>query len=81
MVANLPNHIRIGGVKISVSGTKIELWDQGSYREYSATADAWKVKIADEYGGNPCDGLWLGPAGWSDYARFDRPNPLVPPKG
>ena len=53
MVANLPKHIRIGVVKVSVSGTKIELWDKDSYREYLATADTWKVKIADEYGGNP----------------------------
>jgi hypothetical protein len=53
MVANLPKQIRIGVVKVSVSGTKIELWDKDSYQEYLATADAWKVKIADEYGGNP----------------------------
>jgi metallo-beta-lactamase class B len=53
MVANLPKHIRIGVVKVGVSGTRIELWDKNSYPEYLATADAWKVKIADEYGGNP----------------------------
>jgi metallo-beta-lactamase class B len=53
MVANLPKHIKIGVVKVGVSGTKIELWDKGSYREYLTTADAWKVKIAEEYGGNP----------------------------
>jgi len=29
------------------------LWDKQSYREYLATADAWKVNIANEYGGNP----------------------------
>jgi hypothetical protein len=52
MVANLPKHIRVGVVKVGVSGTKIELWDKDNYREYLATADAWKVKIADEYGGN-----------------------------
>jgi metallo-beta-lactamase class B len=53
MAANLPKQIRIGVVKVSVSGTKIELWDKDSYREYLATADAWKVNIANEYGGNP----------------------------
>jgi hypothetical protein len=53
MVANLPKQIRIGVIKVSVSGTKIELWDKDSYQEYLATADPWKVKIADEYGGNP----------------------------
>jgi hypothetical protein len=53
MVANLPKNIRVGVVKVGVSGTKIELWDQGSYREYLATAEDWKVRFASEYGGNP----------------------------
>lgn len=53
MVANLPKNIRVGVVKVGVSGTKIELWDKDGFREYLATADAWKVKLADEYGGNP----------------------------
>jgi hypothetical protein len=49
----LPKNIRIGVVKVGVSGTKIELWDKDSYREYLATADAWKVNFANGYGGNP----------------------------
>jgi hypothetical protein len=53
MVANLPPQIRVGVVKVGVSGTKIELWDKHGYREYLATADPWKVNIANEYGGNP----------------------------
>jgi hypothetical protein len=53
MVANLPKNIGVGVVKVSVAGTKIELWDKDSYREYLATADAWKVNFANEYGGNP----------------------------
>ena len=53
MVANLPPQIRVGVVKVGVSGTKIELWDKQSFREYLAAADAWKVKIANEYDGNP----------------------------
>ncbi len=53
MVANLPKNIRVGVVKVGVSGTKIELWDKDGFRKYLATADAWKVKIAEEYGGNP----------------------------
>src|SRR5688572_13574820 len=40
MVANLPKNIRVGVVKVGVSGTKIELWDKDSYREYLATADS-----------------------------------------
>jgi len=53
MVANLPKNIRVGIVKVGVSGTKIELWDKNSHRQYLATADAWKVRLADEYGGDP----------------------------
>ena len=53
MVANLPERIRVGVVKVGVSGTRIELWDKNGYREYLATADPWKVQIANEYGGNP----------------------------
>ena len=32
MVANLPKNIRVGVVKVGVSGTKIELWDKDSQR-------------------------------------------------
>jgi len=53
MVANLPQPIRVGVIKVGVSGTKIELWDKDGYREYLATAEAWKVNIAAEYGGDP----------------------------
>ena len=53
MIANLPKNIRIGVIKVGVSGTKIELWDKDGFREYLATADVWKVKLANEYDGNP----------------------------
>lgn len=53
MVANLPANIRVGVVKVGVAGTKIELWDKDGFRAYLATADAWKVKFANEYDGNP----------------------------
>ena len=53
MVARLPEKIRVGVVKIGVSGTKIELWDKDQYQSYLASADAWKVNIAGEYGGDP----------------------------
>jgi hypothetical protein len=53
MAANLPEHIRVGVVKVGISGTKIELWDKDGYREYLVTADPWKVNIANEYGSNP----------------------------
>jgi Carbohydrate esterase, sialic acid-specific acetylesterase len=53
MVANLPEKIRVGVVKVGIAGTKIEVWDKDSYKEYLATSPAWKVAIANEYGGNP----------------------------
>lgn len=57
MVANLPKNIRVGVMKVGVSGTKIELWDKDGFRKYLATADDWKVKIANEYDGNPYEYL------------------------
>ena len=53
MAARLPEKIRVGVVKVGVSGTKIELWDKDQYQSYLASADAWKVNIAKEYGGDP----------------------------
>jgi hypothetical protein len=56
MVANLPQEMRVGVVKLGVSGTRIELWDKDAFRGYLAglpPADAWKARIANEYEGNP----------------------------
>ncbi len=56
MVANLPEKVRIGVVKCSVSGTKIELWDKDRYKNYLTnlpSADAWKITAANVYDGNP----------------------------
>jgi len=56
MVASLPPNIRVGIVKCSVSGTKIELWDEDSYRNYLTNlpaSDAWKISAANIYDGNP----------------------------
>ena len=53
MVASLPKNIKVGVVKVGVSGTKIELWDKDNFKSYLSTADAWKVNIAKEYGGDP----------------------------
>jgi hypothetical protein len=60
MVANLPEKYRVGVVKAGVSGTKIELWDKDAFRDYFAAlppADAWKIRIANEYDGNPYEYL------------------------
>ncbi len=56
MVANQPEPIRIGVVKCSVPGTKIELWDKDSYQNYLTNlpaADSWKIRFANRYDGNP----------------------------
>ena len=56
MVAHLPEGIRIGIVKCSVSGTKIELWDKDSFKTYLENlpaSDSWKIGAANVYDGNP----------------------------
>lgn len=56
LVAGLPPTQRVGVVKLGVAGTKIELWDQDTYRAYLDAlppADAWKIRLANEYEGNP----------------------------
>jgi para-nitrobenzyl esterase len=60
MVANLPEKIRVGVIKVSVPGTKIELWDKDSFRTYLTNllpADSWKITSANRYDGNPCQYL------------------------
>ena len=56
MVSNLPPNIRIGLVKCSVPGTKIELWDKDSFRAYLTNlpaADSWKITAANRYDSHP----------------------------
>jgi alpha-L-fucosidase 2 len=56
MVANLPSPIRVGVIKLAVSGTRIELWDKDQFRSYldNLPPDGlWKKPLAEEYDGNP----------------------------
>lgn len=56
MVANLPEKYRVGVVKLSVSGTRIELWDKDAFRAYldNLPPDGqWKKPLAERYEGNP----------------------------
>ncbi len=60
MVANLPKDIRVGVVKCAVSGTKIELWDQDSYKGYLASlpaSDSWKITASNVYEADPYEYL------------------------
>ena len=53
MVSNLPQNIRVGVVKVSVPGCKIELFEKDIYTNYAATAQSWMKNLIKAYGGNP----------------------------
>lgn len=60
MVANLPQKCRVGIVKCSVSGTKIELWDKDAWKTYLdglPASDAWKIPAAGIYQPSPYEYL------------------------
>ena len=60
MVANLPEKYRVGVVKLGVSGTRIELWDQDAFRAYLDNLPpdgVWKRPLANQYDGNPYEYL------------------------
>ena len=53
MVANLPPHIRVGVIKCSVPGAKIELFEKETFQSYVATAPSWMINFIKGYDGNP----------------------------
>lgn len=53
LVAQLPQHVRVGVVNVAVAGCKIEMFDRDAWQAYAATAQPWKARIIAEYGGNP----------------------------
>jgi hypothetical protein len=53
MVSNLPPNIRIGVIKVSVPGCKIELFEKDTFTNYLATAQSWMVNDVKACGGNP----------------------------
>lgn len=53
MVANLPEHIKVGIVHVAIAGCKIELFDKDNYASYAAGEQQWMKNIINEYGGNP----------------------------
>jgi alpha-L-fucosidase 2 len=53
LVSNLPPHLKVGVVNVSVAGCKIELFDPDNFQSYAATAPAWMQNIIKGYGGNP----------------------------
>ena len=53
MVSNLPPNIRVGVIKVSVPGCKIELFEKDVYTNYVATAESWMQNVTKAYDGNP----------------------------
>ncbi len=53
MVADLPKNFRVGVIKVSVPGCKIELFEKGTFKTYVATAPSWMVNYVNRYGGSP----------------------------
>jgi len=53
IVAGLPENIRVGVVKVSVPGCKIELFEKSTYTNYTATVQPWMKNLIMAYDGNP----------------------------
>ena len=53
MVAHLPQDVRVGVIKVSVPGCKIELFDKDNFQTYLATAADWMKNDVKEYSGSP----------------------------
>lgn len=54
LLSNLPSHIKVGIINVSVAGCKIELFDKENYQTYvSSITETWLKNIIAEYNGNP----------------------------
>jgi hypothetical protein len=53
MVASLPENLRVGVIKVSVPGCKIELFEKDTSTNYAATAQSWMKNMIKAYDGNP----------------------------
>ncbi len=54
LVSNLPPHIKVGIINVSIGGCKIELFEKDTFPTYVATAPKWMTNtIMQAYGGNP----------------------------
>ena len=53
MVANLPQNIRVGVIKVSVPGCKIELFEKDTFTTYLETERDWMKNLVENYDGNP----------------------------
>lgn len=53
LVANLPEEVRVGVIKVSVPGCKIELFEKDTFQSYIENERDWMKNIVNNYGGNP----------------------------
>ena len=53
MVAGLPEKNRVGVIKVSVPGARIEMFEKDNYAKYAATAATWMQNHIKRYDGNP----------------------------
>ncbi|TWU58398.1 sialate O-acetylesterase [Rubripirellula reticaptiva] len=53
LVAGLPQNVRVGVIKVSVPGCKIELFDKDSFQSYIENERDWMKNIVRGYGDNP----------------------------
>jgi hypothetical protein len=53
LVARLPENVRIGVIKVSVPGCKIELFEKDTFQSYIENERDWMKNIVNNYGGNP----------------------------
>ena len=53
LVSNLPPHIKIGIVNVSIGGCKIELFEKDTFQSYVAIAPKWMTNTIATYSGNP----------------------------
>lgn len=53
LVEHLPPHVRVGVVNVSVSGCRIELFEQGAAGAYPDGPPGWMAGMLDAYDGDP----------------------------
>ncbi len=53
LVATLPENVRVGVIKVSVPGCKIELFEKDGFQTYLDSEREWMKNIVQGYGGNP----------------------------
>jgi len=53
LVAGLPKNVRVGVIKVSVPGCKIELFQKDTFQGYIENERDWMKNIVKNYGGNP----------------------------